>query len=97
MFSTQSRYYELETAEWRAADGRTLVYVRRRFVPQPGREPTLAEHVVASGDRLDNVTARYLADGELFWRVCDANGAVEPEELCAEIGRVLRVPLPGGG
>ena len=33
------------------------------------------------GDRLDNVSAQYLGDPEQFWRLCDANNAMEPEEL----------------
>jgi hypothetical protein len=59
----------------------------------------LAEHVVTDGDRLDNVTARYLGDPELFWRVADANLAMQPEELTGpdRRGRRMRIPLPTGG
>ena len=56
----------------------------------------LQEHVVGQGDRLDNITARYLGDPEQFWRVCDANRAMRPEELTEEIGRRLRITLPEG-
>jgi hypothetical protein len=56
----------------------------------------LQEHVVVQGDRLDNITARYLSDPEQFWRVCDANAAMRPDELTEEPGRRLRITLPEG-
>jgi hypothetical protein len=70
--------------------------VRRRFLPRPEDQITLAQHVVADGDRLDNVTARYLEDPEQFWRVADANRALRPEELVERPGRPLRITLPEG-
>ena len=33
------------------------------------------------GDRLDQISARFLADATQFWRVCDANDAVVPDAL----------------
>jgi hypothetical protein len=48
------------------------------------------------GERLDNITARYLGDPLQFWRVCDANGAMNPSELTAVIGRRLRITMPEG-
>ena len=36
---------------------------------------------VTEGDRLDNITARFLGDPTQFWRVCDANLALLPDEL----------------
>lgn len=95
MISPTSRYYGIETVT-RDVDGRTLVYLRRRFLPQPDHLVVIQEHVVALGDRLDNVTARYLDDPEQFWRVADANGAMEPEELTRRVGRRLRITLPEG-
>ena len=40
-------------------------------------------------------TARYLGDPEQFWRLCDANAALRPDELM-EVGRWLRITLPEG-
>ena len=48
------------------------------------------------GDRLDNLAAKYFGDPELFWRLCDANGALRPDELIEIIGRRLRITLPLG-
>ena len=97
MFPVTSRYYGIETAKYETPDGREIVYLRRRFLPHAGNESLIAEHVVTQGERLDNITARYLGDPEQFWRVCDANNAMQPEELTAEIGRRLRIPFPQGG
>jgi len=95
-FPPTSRYYNLETATIERPGGRTVIYLKRRFVPPPERFSLLQEHVVVGGDRLDNVTARYLSDPEQFWRVCDANRAMRPEELMEKIGRRLRITLPEG-
>jgi hypothetical protein len=56
----------------------------------------LQEHTVKEGDRLDNLAALYLSDPELFWRLCDANNAICPEELTETVGRILRITLPEG-
>lgn len=96
MFSITSRYYNTPTLQLETADGRTIVYLRRRFVPPPERFALLQEHTVTEGDRLDNLAAQYVGDPEQFWRICDANGAIRPEELTETIGRRLRITLPEG-
>jgi len=93
MFADTSRYFGLETARHTAPDGREVVYARRRFIPAPS-PVALAEHVVTQGERLDNITARYLGDPELFWALCDDNNAMRPAELTEEVGRRLRVAMP---
>jgi hypothetical protein len=95
-FPPASRYFEIETAKWATAEGKAIVYVRRRFLPPADRFELLLEHSVVQGDRLDNVTANYLGDPEQFWRVCDANNAMEPDELTATIGGKIRITLPEG-
>lgn len=96
MFSPTSRYHNVPVTTLEIADGRKVVYVRRRFVPPPERFELLLEHVVTQDERLDNITAQYFADPEQFWRLCDANGAIRPDELTATIGRRLRITLPEG-
>ncbi len=95
-FQPTSRYFGIETATIETPDGTTIIYLKRRFVPSPERFSLLQEHVVTQGERLDNITARYLGDPEQFWRVCDANGAMRPDELTETIGRRLRITLPEG-
>ena len=95
LFPPNSRYAGLDVAALQRPDGTTLVYVRRRFISPPDHFALLQEHVVIEGERLDNLTARYLGDPEQFWRVCDANAVLTPEELEAP-GRVVRITLPDG-
>lgn len=94
MFPATSRYASIETARFVNLDGSEIVYLRRRFLPDLRTIIVLTEHGVTDGDRLDNVTAQYLGDPEQFWRLGDANQAMQAEELTTEIGRRLHIPLP---
>ena len=94
MFEQRSRYYALDDVSLTTADGRIIAYKRRRFLPDGEKMPLLVEVTVTEGDRLDLITARTLGDPEQFWRICDANNAMNPFDLTAETGRVLRVPVP---
>jgi len=94
MFEPTSRYAALETATLATMDSRRVAYKRRRFLPRGKDLPVLVEVTVTQSERLDLITARTLGDPEQFWRVCDANDAMNPVELTSEIGRTLRVPVP---
>jgi hypothetical protein len=96
LFASNSRYWGIDTETLTQADGTTVSYIKRRFVPQPDRLAQLQQHVVVQGDRLDILAAQYLGDPTLFWRICDANGALRPEEATATIGVTLRICLPAG-
>jgi len=93
-FPPNSRYNGTDTATLDAG-GETIVYLRRRFVPSPDQLTPIQEHTVRQGERLDNLAAQFLGDPELFWRLCDANGAMRPEDLEAP-GITLRITLPEG-
>ena len=95
-FLATSRYHQIETAMLETAEKKTIVYLRRRFVPSPDRFELLVEHAVMQGERLDNLAAKYLGDPEQFWRLCDANGALRPEELTESVSSVVRITLPEG-
>lgn len=98
MFETNSRYFSLEIATISVPDDedgtREIRFVRRRIIPSTESQTTLVEHTVAQGERLDQITARYIADPTQFWRLCDANNVFQPEEL-EETGRVVKISLPG--
>ena len=94
LFGPNSRYYNIETLSIESSDGETVVYLRRRFIPPSGNFQLLQEHMVEEGDRLDNLAAKYLDDPEQFWRLCDANNAMRPDELIETAGRKLRITLP---
>ena len=53
-------------------------------------------HEFADGERLDLVANRFFGDPQQFWRICDANRAMRPDDLTAPIGRRLRITLPEG-
>lgn len=95
-FPPTSRYYGIETATLESVNGDKTVYLRRRFVPAPERFSLLLVHGVKQAERLDNITAQYLADPEQFWRLCDANRALRPDALTEHPGSTLRITLPEG-
>lgn len=98
MFDPTSRYYSLNTATREVTDSdgsvRTVRYVQRRIIPPADNAPTVIEHTVTEGDRLDNITARYLGDPMAFWLICDANNVLRPNDLTDTVGRVIRIVLP---
>jgi hypothetical protein len=97
MFDTTSRYFTIATQKMSVPDPddgtREIRYVKRRIIPAGEGMTTMVEHTVAQGERLDLITARYLGDPTQFWRVCDANNVLVPEEL-EETGRVVEIALP---
>jgi hypothetical protein len=96
LFPPNSRYTGIDTAKLTTADGKVIAYLRRRVVPPPERFALLQEYTVVEGDRLDNLAAKFVGDPEGFWQICDANAAMQPEELTEIIGRTLRITLPEG-
>lgn len=93
MFEHTSRYYGIPTATF--DNGKCqIIYKLRRLLPAGESMPLLVTIAVADHDRLDLIAARTLGDPELFWRVCDANNAMNPFSLVAEPGTELRVPIP---
>jgi hypothetical protein len=96
LFTSTSRYYGMDTETLTAADGTTIIYLKRRFLPSTDGFQLLQLHAVTQGERLDNIAAKFLGDPELFWRIADANGAMRPEELVETVGRQLKITLPQG-
>jgi hypothetical protein len=90
MFAMTSRYHGIPTASLG-----TIVYVRRRFLPQPDQLAQIGEHTVAVGERLDHIAAEQFGDPEQAWRIADANRATDPAALEVP-GRRLRITLPPG-
>lgn len=96
IFPPGSRYHGIETARIKTHEGKEIVYLKRRFVPEPERFVLIQEHTVVQGDRPDILAAKYLGDPEQFWRLCDANRAIDPNDMTDVIGRRLRITLPEG-
>ena len=72
-----------------------IAHLRRRLVPQPERFPLHYEYACVEGDRRDRVAAMHLGDAELWWRIADANGVIDPAGLTEPVGRRLRITGEG--
>lgn len=96
MFDPNSRYAKKPLATYTKVGGIEVRYVLRRFCPRGEDLPILAEVVVQEGDRLDLVAHRTIGDALQFWRVCDANNAMNPCDVLEpdRIGEFVRVPIP---
>jgi hypothetical protein len=93
MFFKGSRYAKVETLKITNSEGRTIQYKGTRFIP--GTEARLT-HKVQGGERLDHVAHRYFRDPERFWRICDANRAMWPDDLVKEPGQRILIPSSEG-
>ena len=100
MFDHTSRYYSIPTAMIVLPDGRQIAFVRRRFLPSSDRLPLLAEVAVIPGERIDLLANRIYGDPLAFWRICDANDVIDPQDMMRDASSDpstrLRVPTPQG-
>jgi len=90
-FARGSRYERVPDGLYTARDGRQIRYKRLRTFPAAA--PAQGFHAVAQGDRLDLISYDGYRDPEQYWRICDANGALRPDDLLAVVGRRLAIPV----
>src|SRR5262249_14000796 len=83
MFSPTSRYYNLGTATFTTANGRTIAYVRRRFLPLGQTMPLLVELPVVEGAGRDVVADGPRGDPENFGGIGEVKNARAPQDLIA--------------
>jgi hypothetical protein len=96
-FPPTSRYADAGVDAWDPGGGLPPVpFLPRRLCPRPDRLALLHEVRVVQGDRRDVLAARHVGDAALWWRLADANGAVDPRALTDTVGQSLRVTLPEG-
>lgn len=95
-FPENSRYHGVSITTLKLSNQEPIAYLKRRFVPSPERFTVIQEHTVVEGDRVDNLSAQYLGDAELYWRLCDANGVMRPDELTETAGDKIAITLPKG-
>lgn len=88
-----SRYYGAQPQQLTLADGTPVSYLPRRIIPQAATYATTTTYVITDGDRLDNLAAAYLGDPALYWVICDANSAADPDELTAQAGHAIVIPV----
>jgi hypothetical protein len=70
-----------------------VAFLSRRLVPKPERFALLYEYSCVEGDRRDNLASTHLSDPELWWRLADANGVIDPALMTEPAGRRLRITL----
>ena len=80
MFSANSRYANQALYTATTADGKQ---VRAVTLPLPSQPPLAGFHPRRTGERLDLIAARFLADPTRFWLLCDANNCPVPDALAA--------------
>jgi hypothetical protein len=93
VFSRTSRYANVPEAISTGPDGRPIPYKLLRVTPDV---IGIQNHAVVDGDRLDLLASRYYRDPEQYWRICDGNQALRPDDLTSETGRRLLIPLAQG-
>jgi nucleoid-associated protein YgaU len=91
-----SRYYGTAVEYYTRPDGVQVAYLQRRIIPQPDTYTSTQNYVIVDGDRLDNLAAKFLGSPFLYWTICDANGATDPDELTAQVGSTIQIPLASG-
>jgi hypothetical protein len=94
-FPITSRYYSTGTNLLDVGD-RQVPYLQRRFLPPASQFTVIQAYTVVDGDRLDNISAATMGDPLAFWRICDANNVMRPEELTETPGRLIDIALPQG-
>jgi hypothetical protein len=89
MFFKGSRYNPVPENEWIDPNGRPRRYKTTRFIAP---SPAQVGHILSDGERVETVAYFYYRDPERFWRICDANQVMDPEELNRAPGRKISIP-----
>lgn len=89
MFFRGSRYEKVGELQLTDRKGRIIRYKNVRFIPETRAR---LGHIVNQSERLDHISQRFYSDPERFWRICDANLALWPDDLVAEAGKTILIP-----
>jgi hypothetical protein len=92
----ESRYYGLPLLTQATPDGGLIVYGSRRFIPPRDEFALLQRHRVVAGERVDALAGSILGNPLSYWQICDANVALEPEDVTASPGSFVDITLPAG-
>lgn len=93
MFAKGSRYEKTPQAVHTDREGRQITFVLLRTFPAAA--PARQLHDVGAHERLDLIADHFFGDSQQFWRICDANRALRPEDI-ETVGRRLTIPLVTG-
>jgi hypothetical protein len=92
VFTKGSRYAKVPRLTYVDESGRVVTYTAIRLIPET---PAVAGHRVVEGDRLDGIAWDQFRDPERYWRVCDANDVLWPDDLLEE-GLIIDIPTAEG-
>ena len=92
MFFKGSRYEKVQDATRTDSTGREIRYKTTRVIVDP---VAVIGHRLMNGERLDHIAWQHFRDAERFWRICDANRALWPDDLLEEAA-LLRIPASEG-
>jgi hypothetical protein len=92
MFFKGSRYEKVPEAMLTDDAGTVIRYKTTRFIPDTS---AVVGHRVMHDERLDHIAWQHFRDAERFWRICDANRALWPDDLLEEAA-TLRIPPSEG-
>lgn len=95
-YGPESRYYGLPLLTQTTPAGAQISYVSRRFIPPPEDFALLQRYRVRQGDRIDVIAASILGNPLSYWQICDANLALEPDDVTAVPGAFIVITLPAG-
>ena len=95
-YGPESRYYGLPLLTQTTPAGAQISYVSRRFIPPPEDFALLQRYRVKQGDRIDVIAASILGNPLSYWQICDANLALEPDDVTAVPGAFIVITLPAG-
>ena len=88
IYDRNSRYAKFSTLEQTTdAQGRKVLTMGRARVPA---QKELGEHVRRDGQRLDHLASYYLKDASAYWRICEINDVLLPDQL-AEV-ELIKIP-----
>ncbi len=88
-----SRYAKVDIHEISNEKGRVIRYMKVRFIPETRAREA---HTVRQEERLDHIAHTYFRDPERFWRICDANCAMWPDDLVRVPGKMILIPPSEG-
>jgi hypothetical protein len=83
-----SRYEKVARRTYVDESGRVITYTATRLIADT---PPLVGHRVVQDERLDHIAWQQYRDAQRFWRICDANLALWPDDIL-EQGRVIGIP-----
>ncbi len=88
MFFKGSRYEKVASSQIKDSKGRPVNYKKIRFISETAG---VIGYSVHQGDRLDQIANLSFRDPQRFWRICDANNAMWPDDLLI-VGATLEIP-----